>query len=183
MRNIEANSAVRERRERLLIAPPAAKARVSGVVLFPAPYAVGMASLAVHTLYTAFNDPPRLACERAFAPSPPSPQRAARTSSDRSSRQRATGTARLRQSTVGRQARLGRPARITVDDTASAANAPLACESGRRLAEFDFIALTSSYELDWPAIPALLAAGGVSPRRQERQGGPLVIAGGPAIIS
>jgi radical SAM superfamily enzyme YgiQ (UPF0313 family) len=112
---------------------------VRGVVLFPAPYAVGMASLAVNTLYAALNDPPTLACERAFASPPP------------------RNGSRL-------------PPTRTV-------------ESGRRLADCDFIALTSSYELDWPAIPALLAAGGVPPLRRDRAAGPLVLAGGPAVTA
>ncbi|MBU0610590.1 MAG: B12-binding domain-containing radical SAM protein, partial [Armatimonadetes bacterium] len=59
-------------------------------------------------------------------------------------------------------------------------------ESGAPLRDFDVIAVTSSYELDWPAIPAALAAGSVAPlRRERRESGPapLVIAGGPAITT
>lgn len=54
-------------------------------------------------------------------------------------------------------------------------------ESHTSLRDFDVIAITSSFELDWPAIPAALEAGGVCPLREGRRGQPLIIVGGPAI--
>jgi len=50
-------------------------------------------------------------------------------------------------------------------------------ESGALLRDFDVVAVTSSFELDWPALPGALAAGGVPPLRADRHSGPLVIAG------
>lgn len=55
-------------------------------------------------------------------------------------------------------------------------------ESRTPLAGFDFVLITSSFELDWLNIPAMLEAGGVPPLRQDREARhPLVIAGGPAV--
>ena len=124
--------------ERLLISPPAAAAARRGVLLFPQSYGVGMASLALHTLYAALNATGEMAWERVFA---------------------GPGVAQA-----------GRGALCSL-------------ESGTPLREFDVIAITSSYELDWPTVPAALAAGGVAPLRQDRRaaGGPLVLMGGPAI--
>lgn len=55
-------------------------------------------------------------------------------------------------------------------------------ESGRRLADFDIVAFSLSYENDLAHAPRLLAAGGLSPFRADREetGGdrPLVLAGG-----
>lgn len=64
-----------------------------------------------------------------------------------------------------------------------AAGPVLSLESRRPLSEFDFVAVTSSYELDWLGLPAALAASGVAPLRRERPGGPLLLMGGPAITA
>ena len=57
-------------------------------------------------------------------------------------------------------------------------------ESGTPLAGFDFVLITSSFELDWLNIPAMLQAGGVPPMREDRtELHPLVIGGGPAITA
>ena len=127
--------------EKLLIPAPRGATPRRGVLLFPNSYAVGMASLATHTLYASLNAMDGMAWERAFVATAGGP----------------TGSRRL-----------------------------CSLESGAPLRDFDVIAITSSYELDWPAIPAALAAGGVPPLRPERReikGAPLVIAGGPAITA
>jgi len=69
-------------------------------------------------------------------------------------------------------------------DTGSA-NSPAegrTLESGRPLSSFDIIAISLSYENDLLNVPAILAAGGVLPFREDRaaSGGrhPLVVAGG-----
>lgn len=55
-------------------------------------------------------------------------------------------------------------------------------ESDTPLAGFDFILLTSSYELDWLRVPALLSAGGLPPLREDRgEEHPILLAGGPAV--
>ncbi|MDP2658468.1 MAG: hypothetical protein Q8O78_08655, partial [Candidatus Deferrimicrobium sp.] len=55
-------------------------------------------------------------------------------------------------------------------------------ESGRPLSSFDIVAVSLSYENDLLNVPAILAAGGVPPFREDRaaSGGrhPLVVAGG-----
>jgi radical SAM superfamily enzyme YgiQ (UPF0313 family) len=57
-------------------------------------------------------------------------------------------------------------------------------ETGARLRDFDFIAIPSSYELDWPLIPAALAGSGIPARRDDRRGDdPLVLMGGPALTA
>lgn len=103
--------------------------------MYPQSYAVGMSSLATHTLYGGLNDA-EMRWERAF-----------------------------------------------VDPARDSTRQPQLCslETHTLLRDFDVIAITSSFELDWPAIPAALEAGGVPPLRQERQCRPLIIAGGPAI--
>jgi len=55
-------------------------------------------------------------------------------------------------------------------------------ETGTLLGGFDFVLVTSSFELDWLNLPAMLEAGGVPPLRSERtEIHPMVIAGGPAV--
>lgn len=127
------------RDEKLLTGAPARAARRRGVLLFPQSYAVGMASLALHTLYSLLNEMGDMAWERAFVD----------------------------------------PAR---DSTRS--HGVCSLESNAPLHEFDVIAVTSSYELDWPAIPSTLEGGGVPALRRTRRevrSPVLVIAGGPAI--
>lgn len=57
-------------------------------------------------------------------------------------------------------------------------------ESQALLSSFDTVLVTSSFELDWLNIPAMLTAGGVPPLREERDDQhPLVIIGGPAVTA
>jgi len=61
---------------------------------------------------------------------------------------------------------------------------PVSLESGRPLAEFDFIAYSIAYDLDLPGFFELLDTGGVPVRRDERtDGDPLIILGGPLTAS
>lgn len=122
--------------ERLLIPTPNTSAARRGVLLYPHSYAVGMSSLATHTLYAELNATGEMLWERAF-----------------------------------------------VDPARDSTRSPALCslESRALLRDFEAIAITSSYELDWPAIPAALESGGVPPLRENRPDGPIVIAGGPAI--
>ncbi len=56
-------------------------------------------------------------------------------------------------------------------------------ESGRRVADFDLIALSISFETDYLNLPSLFARIGLPLRADQRNGdSPLVIAGGPAIF-
>lgn len=55
---------------------------------------------------------------------------------------------------------------------------------GRPLSEYDLLAFTCSYELDYLNIPRLLEAGGLTPLRADRgREAPLLIAGGPAVTA
>lgn len=55
-------------------------------------------------------------------------------------------------------------------------------ESGTPLAGFDFVLISSSFEMDWLALPALLSAGGLPVLREERdERHPIIIAGGAAV--
>jgi len=119
------------REERSLIRRPTA-APVRGALLFPAPYHLGMSSLATHTLYTLLNTA-QIACERAFIESDSAPVRS--------------------------------------------------LETGTPLRDFDFLAITSSYELDWLTLPRVLEASGLPSRREDRDGSPLVLMGGPAVTA
>jgi len=69
-------------------------------------------------------------------------------------------------------------------DAAAVAPGSLATlESGRRVADFDLIALSISFETDYLNIPSLLELIGVPWRAAERdESAPLIIAGGPAIF-
>lgn len=126
-------------KEKILIPPPARTATQRGVIFCPQPYALGMASLAVHSLYTLLNENSPLSWERAFLP----PSIAAK--------------------------RHG---------------AICSVETGTPLSDFAVIAITSSYELDWLAVPQALAQSGIPPLRAERkppEAYPLIIVGGAAI--
>jgi radical SAM superfamily enzyme YgiQ (UPF0313 family) len=53
-------------------------------------------------------------------------------------------------------------------------------ESGRPLREFELLAFSVSFETDYLHIVDILTGAGIPPRRDARQGGPLLLAGGPA---
>jgi radical SAM superfamily enzyme YgiQ (UPF0313 family) len=53
-------------------------------------------------------------------------------------------------------------------------------ESGRPLRDFEIVAFSVSFESDYLHIVEMLTASGISPLRDERAGGPLLVAGGPA---
>lgn len=117
--------------ETWLVPQPPLQGRVRGVLLFPSSYAVGMSSLATHTLFELLNAE-GIVCERAFA--------------DPDKRRPVTSV-----------------------------------ETGTRLDDFDFVAVTTSYEIDWLAIVHGLLDTGIPLRREERTRGPLVLMGGPSL--
>lgn len=55
-------------------------------------------------------------------------------------------------------------------------------ESGWTVADCDLLALSISFETDYLNLPRLLELAGLPARRTARDGGPLVVAGGPAIF-
>ncbi len=56
----------------------------------------------------------------------------------------------------------------------------LTLESGRRLREFEIVAFSISFETDYLHVVDILAAAGIAPMREQRDGGPLLVCGGPA---
>ncbi|NPV47985.1 MAG: radical SAM protein [Armatimonadetes bacterium] len=56
-------------------------------------------------------------------------------------------------------------------------------ETDTLLRDFDFVAITSSYEIDWLGLPRALQVSGIQPRRTERSRRPLVLMGGPAVTA
>jgi radical SAM superfamily enzyme YgiQ (UPF0313 family) len=61
-------------------------------------------------------------------------------------------------------------------------NPPVSLESQRRLAEFAVLAVSFSFELDYPNFMSLLRDAGIRALSEERdQSDPLIIAGGPAV--
>lgn len=124
-----------------LYEPPSGSGRLRIALLYPSSYAVGMANLALQSLYRLFNSHGDVLCERVFYPGLPERDRKR-------------------------------------DDTLRS------IDHGTALGAFDLIAITSSFELDWLAIPAALQAGGVPELASERtRFAPLVIAGGPAVTA
>ncbi|HCA46190.1 MAG TPA: hypothetical protein DEP45_02195 [Armatimonadetes bacterium] len=120
---------------------PKGSGRLRVALLFPSSYAVGMANLAVQSLYRLFNDHGDVLCERVFCPGIPEQDRRR-------------------------------------DDTLRS------LEHDTALGAFDVIAITSSYELDWLNIPAVLEEGGVPVLSADRTlHSPIVLAGGPAITA
>ena len=57
----------------------------------------------------------------------------------------------------------------------------LSLESQRPLQDFPVIGFSLSYELDYPNVVRILRDAGIPPLARDRQGTPLVIAGGPAV--
>ncbi len=69
------------------------------------------------------------------------------------------------------------------DDEAIGDGSLATLESGRRVCDFDLLALSISFETDYLNLPRLFALIGIPARSAERGGGaPLVMAGGPAMF-
>ena len=110
--------------------------RLRVVLAYPNTYYVGMSSLALQSIYRAFNQRPDVVCERTFW--------------DRGDLQE------------------GRPL--------------ISLESQRPVAEFDVLAFTVSYEMDYFNLVAMLRQAGLPPLARDRdQTWPLVLGGGPAL--
>jgi radical SAM superfamily enzyme YgiQ (UPF0313 family) len=58
---------------------------------------------------------------------------------------------------------------------------PRSVESGRRLSDFNLVAFSVSYELDWLNVIQILDANKIPLKTAERGGAPIVAAGGPAV--
>ncbi|HEU5360252.1 MAG TPA: B12-binding domain-containing radical SAM protein [Candidatus Deferrimicrobiaceae bacterium] len=135
--------------------------RLRIALVYPNRYEAAMSNLGFLTIYARVNARADAVCERAFLP----------------------GEA------GGGVLRRGGRRRMPRGEPAGRGLPLITLESSRPLSEFDFVAFSLSYENDLLNLPALLAAGGVSPFRADRasRGGglrslrgerPLVLAGG-----
>src|SRR5262249_28217061 len=76
--------------------------------------------------------------------------------------------------------------RVTVDraflpaDRSGGSRGMRSLDRGRPLADFDIVAFSISFEADYVHVLDCLALAGIPLRRNDRAGGPLVLAGGPA---
>jgi len=59
---------------------------------------------------------------------------------------------------------------------------PLSLESRRPLKDFDVVAFTFQYEWDYLNAVRMLLMAGIRPLREERRGGPILLAGGPCVV-
>jgi radical SAM superfamily enzyme YgiQ (UPF0313 family) len=63
--------------------------------------------------------------------------------------------------------------------TAASTDRVRSLETGAPVSDFHAVGISVAHELDLPAVAALLTGLGLDPRRRARQGGPLVVVGGP----
>lgn len=132
--------------------------RVPIALCYPNTYAIGMCNLGFQTIYSLFNREKAFVCERAFA-------EPALTGSRSAGRGDWTGDETYR-----------------LSDRLEALGEPLSVESQRPLTDFQVIALTLSFELDYFNVGDLLRRAGIQPLAADRhEDDPLVIAGGPAV--
>jgi len=138
--------------------PDAARApsdSLTVVVCYPQSYELGMSNLGFQTAFRSFAEQPGVHCERAFLPP---------------ARESAPGL--LVTGSAG-----DRPS----DRAGQRADAPAAVslETGTPLRDFDVVAFSVSYELDFLGLARMLEAGGVPLRARERgEDDPLVLMGG-----
>jgi len=122
-------------------------------ILWADRYESGMGSLGFQWAWDRLNVPAVVSCERFF-----------NIVQDAATSARPD---RRRPSSAGARAGGGGPA-------------PVSLETGRPLGGCDLLLASISYELDFPALARMLAAGGVEPERERRDvDGPAVVVGGP----
>ncbi len=110
--------------------------RLRIALAYPNMYYVGMSSLALQTIYRAFNERPHVVCERVFW--------------DKGGLQ--------------------------------AGRTLISLESQRPVDEFDVLAFTVSYEMDYFHVVEMLRQAGIPPLAEDRdEDWPLVLGGGPAL--
>jgi len=132
--------------------------RVPIALCYPNSYAVGMCNLGFLSVYGQFNAARDFVCERVFA----EPVLVGNRSAGRGDW---TGDERYR-----------------IDSRLQALGEPLSVESQRPLSDFQVVAFSLSFELDYFNIGDVLRRAGIAPLASERaETDPIVIAGGPAV--
>src|SRR6266851_2449226 len=132
--------------------------RVPIALCYPNSYAVGMCNLGFQSVYALFNSAKDFVCERVFAE-----------------------PVLIGSRTAGRGDWTGDD-KYQIQMRLEAAGEPLSVESQRPLTDFQVVAFSLSFELDYFNIGDVLRRAGISPLAAERgETDPIVIAGGPAV--
>jgi radical SAM superfamily enzyme YgiQ (UPF0313 family) len=131
--------------------------RVPIALCYPNSYAVGMCNLGFQSVYALFNSAREFVCERVFAE-----------------------PVLIGSRSAGRGDWTGDD-RYSIQSRLEAVGEPLSIESQRPLSDFNVVAFSLSFELDYFNIGDMLRRAGIPPLAQDRtETDPIVIAGGPA---
>jgi radical SAM superfamily enzyme YgiQ (UPF0313 family) len=132
--------------------------RVPIALCYPNSYAVGMCNLGFQSVYSLFNSARDFVCERVFAEPVLIGSRSA-------GRGDWTGDDRYR-----------------IESRLQAVGEPLSVESQRPLSDFNVVAFSLSFELDYFNVGDMLRRAGIAPLAADRTDtDPIVIAGGPSV--
>jgi radical SAM superfamily enzyme YgiQ (UPF0313 family) len=132
--------------------------RVPIALCYPNSYAIGMCNLGFQSVYALFNSARDFVCERVFAEPVLIGSRSA-------GRGDWTGDDRYR-----------------IDSRLQAVGEPLSVESQRPLSDFNVVAFSLSFELDYFNVGDMLRRAGIPPLAADRtETDPIVIAGGPSV--
>jgi radical SAM superfamily enzyme YgiQ (UPF0313 family) len=132
--------------------------RVPIALCYPNSYAVGMCNLGFQSVYSLFNSARDFVCERVFAE-----------------------PVLIGSRSAGRGDWTGDD-RYAIEQRLQATGEPLSVESQRPLSDFNVVAFSLSFELDYFNVGDMLRRAGIAPLSADRQDtDPIVIAGGPAV--
>src|ERR1051326_1357593 len=132
--------------------------RVPIALCYPNSYAVGMCNLGFQSVYSLFNSARDFVCERVFAE-----------------------PLLIGSRSAGRGDWTGDD-RYTIEQRLQATGEPLSVESQRPLSDFNVVAFSLSFELDYFNPGDMLRRAGIAPLSDDRaETDPVVIAGGPAV--
>lgn len=132
--------------------------RVPIALCYPNSYAVGMCNLGFQSVYGLFNAARAFVCERVFAE-----------------------PVLIGSRSAGRGDWTGDD-RYSIQQRLLATGEPLSIESQRPLSDFNVVALSLSFELDYFNVGDMLRRAGIPPLACDRtETDPIVIAGGPAV--
>jgi radical SAM superfamily enzyme YgiQ (UPF0313 family) len=132
--------------------------RVPIALCYPNSYAVGMCNLGFQSVYSLFSSARDFVCERVFAE-----------------------PVLIGSRSAGRGDWTGDD-RYAIEQRLQATGEPLSVESQRPLSDFNVVAFSLSFELDYFNVGDMLRRAGIAPLSADRQDtDPIVIAGGPAV--
>jgi radical SAM superfamily enzyme YgiQ (UPF0313 family) len=132
--------------------------RVPIALCYPNSYAVGMCNLGFQSVYSLFNSARGFVCERVFAE-----------------------PVLIGSRSAGRGDWTGDD-RYQIEHRLQATGEPLSVESQRPLSDFNVVAFSLSFELDYFNVGDMLRRAGIPPLSVDRtETDPIVIAGGPSV--